>query len=203
MNRILAALLLCSVFAGSAAAQDAQRRIDLARRQAGAAGLPVSVLDDKIAEGRAKNVPLDRIAAAVEHRLSGLSRARDVMGRGVAGQDLAAGADALDAGVSATALATLSQQSPPAERAVAVAVLSQLVRDGMASERALAQVQAALRHGPDALRELPAQATAVHGHAGTPHQSQGHGAAASGSHGGGPPASVPGPRGHGHGNPNP
>ena len=70
MNRIALALLLSCVAASGAGAQDPARRIEAARRQAAAGGLPVEVLDDKVAEGRAKGVPLDRVAAAVEHRLA-------------------------------------------------------------------------------------------------------------------------------------
>ena len=194
MNRIVLALLLSCVAASGAGAQDPARRIEAARRQAAAGGLPVEVLDDKVAEGRAKGVPLDRVAAAVEHRLAGLTRAREVMGRGVSPADLASGADALDAGVSAQVLTILSAQAPPRERAVAVAVLAQLVREGAASERALQRVQAALRRGPDALRELPAQAAGqARGQPGGPPAGAGPG------RGGGPPAGVPAPRGRGRG----
>ena len=198
MKQIALALLLCCSTALAAGAQDAQRRIDSARRTAASAGLPVQLLEDKLAEGRAKGVPLERIAAAVEHRLAGITRAREVMGRGVAAADLAAGADALDAGVAPTALATLSREAPAAQRAVAVAVLTQLVSEGLASERALERVQAALRRGPDALRELPAQAQG-RGNAGAPPAHGRGNVGGSSGRGGGPPASVPGPRGRGRG----
>lgn len=199
MNRIALALLLCCTAVTAAAGQDPQRRIDTARRQAVASGLPVAVLDDKVAEGRAKGVPLERIALAVEHRLGALGRARDVMGRTTPAADLAAGADALDAGVTPEVLAELSRAAPQAQRAVAVAVLAQLVREGVASERALQRVQAALQRGPDALRELPAQAAG--GSAGSPPgQSRGATTGNRGQgRGGGPPASVPGPKGRGRG----
>jgi hypothetical protein len=194
MKRIALALLLCLSTALAAGAQDAQRRIDNARRSAASAGLPVQLLEDKVAEGRAKGVPLDRIAAAVEHRLAGITRAREVMGRAVTPADLAAGADALDAGVSSAALTTLSREAPPAQRAVAVAVLTQLVSEGLASDRALERVQAALRRGPDALRELPAQ-TQGRGSAGAPPARGRDNARGRG----GPPPSVPGGGGRGRG----
>lgn len=197
MKRIALALLLCASTALAAGAQDAQRRIDQARRTATTSGVPVQLLEDKVAEGRAKGVPLDRIAAAVEHRLAMLTQARGVMGRTVAAQDLSAGADALDAGVTPAVLATLSTQAPPAQRAVAVAVLTQLVSEGLASERALERVQAALQRGPDALRELPAQSRGQ-GNAGSP-PAHGRSGARGNRGAGGPPASVPSPRGRGRG----
>ena len=45
-------------------------------RRALEAGIPVSLLERKIAEGKAKGVPMDRIAAAVQHRLEALTRPR-------------------------------------------------------------------------------------------------------------------------------
>ncbi len=101
-------LLLAPLSLGAQGGGDPAQRIEAARRRADAAGIPVSLLDLKVAEGRAKGVPADRIAGAVEVRLSLLSRAREAMagaGRGaLSAAELSAGAYALSAGVSTEAL---------------------------------------------------------------------------------------------------
>jgi hypothetical protein len=133
----------------------------------------------------------------VEHRLELLARARQAMGaRGVAPADLSMGADALEAGVTPEVLNTLSAQAPAPQRAMAIAVLSQLVRAGEASERALARVRAAMSRGPDALRELPGEAAAARSGQAEPAPSRSPNAnpGERGKRGdAGPPASVPAP----------
>ena len=139
-------------------AQDAEERIDGALAQAEEAGLPTSLLESKVAEGRAKGIPMDRIATAVEQRLAGLSRAQEVMGRGATDLDeaqLAVGADALGSGVSESVLQEIAATTPRERRAVAIAALAHLVEQDMASEQALEQVQAALGRGSAGLGDLP------------------------------------------------
>jgi hypothetical protein len=63
-------------------------------------------------------------------------------------------------GVSQTVLATITQSAPQDRRAVAIAVLADLVTLGHASEHALAQVQTALARGPEALANLRAESAA-------------------------------------------
>ncbi|MBW3571262.1 MAG: hypothetical protein KY467_09160, partial [Gemmatimonadetes bacterium] len=73
LARILVALWLALAAlpgAVQAQAQDPQQRIETARQRAESAGIPVALLDSKVAEGRAKGVPMDRIAGAVERRLA-------------------------------------------------------------------------------------------------------------------------------------
>jgi hypothetical protein len=204
LRRILLAFLLAIACFDAAYAQQPgpEQRIQAARRRAGQTGIPVALLDGKVAEGRAKNVPADRIATAVERRLDALTRARAAMtGAGgaaaVSAADLSVGADALEAGVEPAALGQLAARAPADRRAQAVAILTQLVREGMASERALERVTAALTRDPDALRRLPGEATAGNNGRGPPpgHGSSGEpGARGRGRGAGGPPASVPGPR---------
>ncbi|HEV2148010.1 MAG TPA: hypothetical protein VGR37_11460, partial [Longimicrobiaceae bacterium] len=119
MKRILfaALLLLCAPL--PALAQDVAspaQRIEAARRTAESAGIPASLLENKVAEGRAKGIPMARIAAAVEQRLALLTRARDAMAGEVRGPlaptDLRVGADALAAGVSPETLGTLARSAP-------------------------------------------------------------------------------------------
>ena len=206
---VLAVLLLLTPLSWAAAQGTPEQRIAAARQRASAAGIPVSLLDGKVAEGRAKGIPLDRIAAAVERRLTSLQRARDAMGAGarppaLTAADLNVGADALDAGVDPAALGRLAREAGADRRTVAIAVLTQLVQEGMASEQALARVTAALARNPDELRRLPGEARGGgQGQArrGPPEVRGPANAAAHGgqANGGGPPTSVPGASGKGHG----
>jgi hypothetical protein len=202
---ILALVAALVALPAAADAQDPQQRIDAARRRAEATGIPVALLDGKVAEGRAKGVPLDRIATAVERRLASLARAREAMAAAprtapVSAADLSVGADALEAGVDAAVLGRLTVAAPGNQRAAAISILTQLVANGESSERALARVTAALTRGPEALRQLPGEAAAERGggrgnSAAPPGRGTGRGnnAGGRGRGQGGPPASVPGP----------
>ncbi len=155
----LAALLALAPTA--LAAQDstaAATRVTASLEAAAEAGIPVTLLERKVAEGKAKGVSMTRIAAAVEARLVALTRAREAMvNAGLASTtegELSVAADAVQAGVSGTALATISRSAPDERRAVAIAVLSELVAAGHSSNQALAQVQGALAGGPEALGNL-------------------------------------------------
>ena len=145
----------------STAKDGSQARLDAALSTALQAGVPVSLLEGKIAEGKAKGVPMDRIAAAVEQRLEALTDAHTaLMKAGITSTtdgQLSVAADAVQAGVSQTALVAVSKDASEGTRAVAIAVLTDLVAQGQASAQALEQVQAALAHGPDALANLGAQ----------------------------------------------
>jgi hypothetical protein len=107
---------------------------------------------------------MERIAAAVEKRLEALTKAREAMIQArlenTTEGELSVAADAVQGGVSQTALATISQSAPQDRRAVAIAVLTDLVVLGHASERAVAQVQSALARGPEALANLRAESAA-------------------------------------------
>jgi hypothetical protein len=220
VRRFVALWLVLAALPAAAHAQDPQQRIDAARRRAESAGIPVALLDSKVAEGRAKGVPIDRIATAVDRRLAALTRAREAMAGApraapVTQADLSVGADALEAGVEPGVLGRLAAAAPGDRRAVAIAVLTELVSQGESSERALARVTSALQHGPDALRRLPGEAASERSRGNGPppgHGNQGQGQGNGNAHGrgqGGPPAAVPGPtdrpgrgrgRGNGHGN---
>ncbi|HET6762628.1 MAG TPA: hypothetical protein VFH27_03125, partial [Longimicrobiaceae bacterium] len=129
-------------------------------------------------------------------------RAHEAMGAGPRGAPVTAGdlnvaADAIEGGVTPAALGALTASAPGDRRAVAIAVLTQLVRAGVPVESALAQVQAAARGPADALRDLPAKAAAAqaeHGR-GAPNPGRGIGGGVGGGRGhtGGPPSSVPSP----------
>jgi hypothetical protein len=143
-------------------AQDTNARVDAALSSALEAGIPVSLLQQKIAEGKAKGVPMDRIAAAVERRLEALTAAKEAMTKGgvesASESELSVAADAVQGGVSQTALAAISEQSSGDNRVVAIAVLTELVAMGHVPAEALTRVQTALARGPEALANLPAEA---------------------------------------------
>lgn len=164
-------ILLISLFtaasaAGVAAQADPGDRIRNALDRARQAGLPVELLESKVVEGRAKNIPLDRIAVAVERREAALTRARDVLVRTleeneVAPEDVAVGADAIQAGVADAVLARVAARAEGGRRTVAIAALTQLVTAGVVPEEALGRVEAALARGNEALMNLPAAAGAA------------------------------------------
>ena len=128
--------------------QTPQARIDAALSAAAKANVPVELVKSKIAEGEAKHVPQERIANAVEARVTSLTRASETMKHagvavGSAGE-LAVTADALDAGVSENAVVRVTRETSPERRTVAIAVLADLVRLGTTSDRALARVSSAV-----------------------------------------------------------
>jgi hypothetical protein len=192
-------------------AQMPEERIESAMVRAHDAGIPVWLLESKVQEGQAKGVPMDRIAAAVEARLAGLSRAAAAMEGvpgGVDAAQLGVGADALESGVSDAVLAEIAASAPGEHRAVAIAALTHLVLQGTVPAQALERVQAALARGPEALANLPGAAGGppfgmpVPGRGGPPEGVQtgppgsipapGQGRPPSPPGGGGPPAGPPG-----------
>jgi hypothetical protein len=72
--------------------------------------------------------------------------------------ELAVTADALDAGVSESALVRVTREAPAERRTVAIAVLADLVRLGNGSDRALARVSNAVTSSA-ALANLRAEVT--------------------------------------------
>ena len=174
--------------------QGAQERIDAAMARARSQGVPVSLLESKMAEGKAKGVALDRIAVAIERREASLERASQAM-KGhepITDADLSVGADAVDAGVSSAVLTAVTDSAPRERRAVAIAALTELVRRGNAPDAALARVRDALKRGPDALAAVGTdRGEGGEGASGAPGggEARGRGAAS------GPPANVPAPGG--------
>ena len=194
---IAAAVTLCVASADVAVAQvqPPQDRINTALARARQVGVPVSLLESKIAEGRAKGVSLDRIAAAIERRESNLEHASQVLKgqQGTADADLSLAADALESGVSDAVLKAVSETAPRERRAVAIAALTQLVQMGHGSDVALAKVKDALKRGPEALLNLPAKEGPGRGRGHDPAPAPDAGNGRGNSGGGGPPASVPAP----------
>jgi hypothetical protein len=194
----IAALLIVVVHADAARAQTTQDRIDTAIAHARGAGIPVTLLESKVAEGKAKGVPMDRIAAAVERREAALEKASQALhGRtDVTPADLSVAADAVESGVSAAVLQAIADAAPRDRRVVAIAALTGLVKQGQLPEAALDRVKDALKRGPDALANLPAQAAAGQARGGGQPDATGSSAGQGRSRGqSGPPASVPAPGG--------
>jgi hypothetical protein len=158
---VLAPATLTAQDSTASTGSSAGARVDAALQAAVSAGIPVSLLERKIAEGKAKGVPMERIAAAVEKRLDALTQARDAMTKAglesTTEGELSVAGDAVQAGVSQSALAAISQRASEETRAVAIAVLADLVALGHASEQAVTRVEAALARGPEALANLSAE----------------------------------------------
>lgn len=133
---------------GSRQSTGAQARIDAALRAAAKASIPASLLESKVAEGQAKQVPPDRIAAAVEARLNTLLRASALMqGAGIESRsaaELLIAGDAMQSGVKDSALVQVYRNASPGRRVVAMAVLADLVRLGVRSDVAFDRVNATL-----------------------------------------------------------
>ena len=161
--RILLVFLTLAAVPLAASAQSPEARIEAARARVSAAGIPATLLDGRVAQGRAKGVSMERIAASVERRASSLSAALQAMVgpvRDLTAADLNAGADAIEAGIPTSDLRALTELVHGPDRPVAIAVLAQLHRDGLSAAQAFARVTAALGEGPDALRNLPSAAAA-------------------------------------------
>ena len=148
---LVCALPLTAQEAGTDATADAFER-------AQAAGIPLTLLESKMAEGRAKGVPMDVIEQAVQRRTDALIAAAATFEQAgaedVGAADLSVAADAMENGVSATVLQTIAETAPTERRAVAIAALTYLVAEGTVPEDALARVQDALARGPGALSNL-------------------------------------------------
>jgi hypothetical protein len=199
MKMWIGAAMLAAVtaHAGPAMAQvqPPQDRIDTALARARQVGIPVALLDSKMAEGKAKGIPMERIAEAVERRLDALERASGVMkGHDAVGEaELGVAAHALESGVSEAVLQAVAESAPRERRAVAIAALTYLVDLGHVPAEALARVQDALARGPEALLNLPAEAGRRGGGPGVPPAGGGPAAAA------GPPGGLPPPGGESQG----
>jgi hypothetical protein len=201
MTVAVVTLALTGAMAANAQVQPPQERINTALARARQVGIPVALLESKIAEGKAKGVSMERIAVAIERRQAALERASQAMrGQTDAAASLAVGADAIESGVNETVLKAVAESAPRDRRNVAIAALTELVHQGQVPEAALERVRAALKRGPDALANLPAEASSNRGSGPSkgqgPGQGQGQGQGNSGRRAGaepGPPAGVPAP----------
>lgn len=161
MKRLLIpTLALAAALPGGLQAQDegdAASRIDAALARAEAAGVPMESMEARQAEGKAKGVPLDRLAEAMEHRAEALIAARDAMPESDE-STVAAGADAVEMGIGKDVLGYIESTVPGERRFVAVFALSRLAALGHEPADALQKVEEALARGPEALAEVAEQA---------------------------------------------
>ncbi len=127
-------------------ASSVQRLVDSAR----ATGLPTEPLVQKALEGSTMGASGDRIHAAVEALLGQLGRAREALGDSATGAELTAGAGALRAGVSPASLAELHRLRYRQSLVVPIAVLADIVAEGVPTAEATRQVFELAREGrPD------------------------------------------------------
>jgi hypothetical protein len=173
--------------------QPPQQRINLALARAREVGIPVALLESKIAEGKAKGVSLERVAAVVERREAHLEQV-SALWRGrqdIQAADLSVGADALESGVSEAVLKAVTDAAPRERRVVAIAALTQLVEMGHTPAAALERVRDALKRGPEVLANLAAQTGNSQGRGRGP--SDPSAGAGRGNGPSGPPSAVPPP----------
>lgn len=180
MRKILGTLLMLALPVPMLA-QSPEERIDAARARVQSAGIPVGLIESKVADGRARGVPMERLAGAVEKRAESLMAAQQLLGGeqnepGRRNTELAATADALDLGVRDVVLTTLSETAGRERRGVAIAVLGQLVAMGQVPEQALERVTTALQRG-ETLTNLPDEAVNARARRGPPAPQAGPGAA--------------------------
>jgi hypothetical protein len=157
--RALPLALLLSVPA-AAAAQDSRliERLDTATAasvqqvvdSARSAGLPTEPLVQKALEGGTLGASGERIVAAVEALHGQLGRARDALGENANDAELTAAAGALRAGLPPTALRRLQSLRSGQPLVVPIAVLTDLVAEGVSPEQATRSVLDLARDGrPD------------------------------------------------------
>jgi hypothetical protein len=144
------ALTLLFSFPAAAAAQDArlvdrldsttaagvQQLVDSAQR----AGLPTEPLVQKALEGGTLGASGERIVAAVAALQGQLGRAREALGGKASEGELTAGAGALRAGLPPSALSRLKSLRSGRPLVVPIAVLTDLVAEGVPAEQATRSV---------------------------------------------------------------
>ena len=130
----------------AATATQVQQVVDAARE----AGLPTEPLVQKALEGATLGASDDRIVAAVQTLHGQLRRARDALGGEASDDELTAAAGALRAGLEPNALRRLQSLRPDQPLVVPIAVLTDLVAEGVPPAEATRSVLDLARDGrPD------------------------------------------------------
>jgi hypothetical protein len=156
MKRMITVVVLTLLVAPSMMAAQQDQIADAFARVA-EAGIPTSLLESLQNEGRAKGVNMDVLGEAMQRRADTLIRAQEAMSQaGVQASEaeLAAGADALQSGVSEAVLTALVESISGDQRVAATAALGVLAEMGEGPAEALARVEEAFQRGPDALANL-------------------------------------------------
>ena len=129
-----------------ATAASVQQVVDSARRE----GLPTEPLVQKALEGSTLGASDERIVAAVEALRGQLGRAREALGGKASEAELTTAAGALRAGLPPTALRRLQSLRSGRPLVVPIAVLTDLVAEGVPAEQATQSVLDLAREGrPD------------------------------------------------------
>jgi hypothetical protein len=129
-----------------ATAASVQRVVDSARGE----GLPTEPLVQKALEGSTLGASDERIVAAVEALRGQLGRAREALGGKASEAELTTAAGALRAGLPPTALRRLQSLRSGRPLVVPIAVLTDLVAEGVPAEQATQSVLDLAREGrPD------------------------------------------------------
>jgi hypothetical protein len=130
----------------AATAEQVQQVVDSAK----AAGLPGEPLVQKALEGATLGASSDRIVAAVQSLHGQLRRARQTLGGDASDAELTAAAGALRAGLEPSALRSLQSLRPDQPLVVPIAVLTDLVAEGVPAAEATRSVLDLARDGrPD------------------------------------------------------
>jgi hypothetical protein len=130
----------------SATAAGVQHMVDSARQ----AGLPTEPLVQKALEGKTLGASGDRILAAVQALRGQLGRAREALGGRADEGELTAAAGALRAGLPPSALQRLQSLRSGRPLVVPIAVLTDLVAEGVPADQATQSVLDLARDGrPD------------------------------------------------------
>lgn len=158
--RGLAAMLVLTTVAATAAGAQAPREKLRARLDTGAVaaiapilddaerqGLPIDPLVQKALEGASKHAPTDRIVVAVRRLSTQLGTARTALGAGATSAELVAGASALQAGVRSDLLASLRAERRDASLAVPLGVLTELIARGVPADTGALAVAALVDAG--------------------------------------------------------
>lgn len=114
---------------------------------AAARGLPTSPLVTKVREGIAKRATPDRIRNATSLLAERLAKASGALAPSRSPEELAAGADALQAGVSVTTLRDMRKLWPDKPLTVPLGVLSELMASGVSQSVATRRVRDLLIKG--------------------------------------------------------
>ncbi len=153
------AVVLGVVTAGAAAAQDARlERLTPETRalvvpildSVRAAGLPTDPLIDRALEGTSKGAAPELIATVLRRVAVDLSRARDALGAGADGAELAAAADALRAGATPALLVRLRDALGGRRLTVPLGVTADLIARGVPADTAAILLIARARSARDA-----------------------------------------------------
>jgi hypothetical protein len=151
MIKFMAVALLLMSLSTAAVAQDPRlNRLDPEARagvaaildSARSAGLPTEPLLDRALEGAAKRAPAPAIVAAVQRLAAQLEHARAILGPRASAAELEAGAAALRAGADSTVLHRLRSSRPQDPLTVPLAVLADLVAQGVPPDTAASAVLA-------------------------------------------------------------